>query len=109
MKAEAVVGVADHCGWAILVTVGPEGALLDRRRVDLVEPGFPMLPHHSEGQRLPVDEAVALVGRVRRSAESCSRAVLEALADAVSIPISTIALRASPVLPATIAERLTSY
>ena len=49
----------------MLVTVAGDGTLLDRRRVELVGEGLPKLPHHSEGQRLPLDEAVELVERVR--------------------------------------------
>ncbi len=64
-----IIGVSDHGGWAVLVTVARDGTLLDRRRVELVGEGLPKLPHHSEGQRLPPDEAVKLVERVRVSAE----------------------------------------
>jgi hypothetical protein len=35
-----------------------DGTLLDRRRVELVDEGLPKLPHHNEGQALPLDEAV---------------------------------------------------
>jgi hypothetical protein len=108
-KGNAHVGVSDHCGWAVLITVDGAGNLLDRRRVELIEAGLPWLPHHSEGQRLPIDEAVALVDRVTRSANACARACLEALAATVPAKISTIALRASPTLPATVAERISSY
>ena len=48
----ALIGVFDHCGWAILVTVGRDGSLLDRRRVELVDRGLPKLPHHHEAQTL---------------------------------------------------------
>jgi hypothetical protein len=37
--------------------------------VELVGEGLPKIPHHGEGQGLPFDEAVALVERVRVSAE----------------------------------------
>jgi hypothetical protein len=68
-KNGGVIGVSDHGGRAVLVTVARDGTLLDRRRVELVDEGLPKIPHHSEGQRLPLDEAVALVERVRVSAE----------------------------------------
>jgi len=51
-KKDGIIGVSDHGGWAVLVTVAPDGTLLDRRRVELVGEGLPKLPHHSEGQRL---------------------------------------------------------
>ena len=31
----AATGVSDHGGWAVLVTLAPDGALLDRRRMEL--------------------------------------------------------------------------
>jgi hypothetical protein len=60
-----IIGVSDHGGWAVLVTVTRAGALLDRRRVELVDEYLPAIPHHHEGQLLPPDEALALVERVR--------------------------------------------
>jgi hypothetical protein len=108
-KGTAFVGAADHCGWAILVTVARDGTLIDRRRVDLVEDGLPKLPHHHDCQGLPVDEAVALVARVRRSADACARACLESLARSVPATIAGISIRACPPLPATVAERVSNY
>jgi hypothetical protein len=52
---------------------------------------------------------VALVERVRRSADVHSTACLEALATAVSAEIAGIALRACPPLPATVEERISDY
>jgi hypothetical protein len=46
----AVVGVSDHGGWAVLVTVARDGMLLDRRRVELVDDDLPGIPHHHESQ-----------------------------------------------------------
>src|SRR5258707_10910082 len=68
-----IIGVSDHGGWAVLVTVARDGTLLDRRRVELVGEGLPKLPHHSEGQGLPLDEAVELVERAagRRRGTRC--------------------------------------
>ena len=74
----ATVGVAEHGNSAVLVTVTPGGELLDRRRIDLTEPGLPTHPHHHEGswavgrylstpgaRALPLADVVALVERVR--------------------------------------------
>ena len=105
----AVIGVSDHGGWAVLVTVDGSGALLDRRRVTLVDDGLPAIPHHSEGQGLPIDEAVALVERVRASAERHATLALDAVSAAMPGCALGIALRQCPELPATIAERITSY
>ena len=108
-KETATVGVADHCGWAVLVTVASNCKLVDRRRVELVDGALPKLPHHHEAQSLPVDEAVALVERVRRSAHAFANACLETLAAGTSMPIAAIALRECPPLPATVPERLANY
>jgi hypothetical protein len=103
-----IIGVSDHGGWAVLVTVARDGTLLDRRRVELVAEGLPKIPHHSEGQRLSVDEAVELVERVRFSAERYAALALDAVAK--SVPnIRGIALRECPELPPTIAERIKDY
>ena len=82
-KNSGIIGVSDHGGWAVLVTVARDGTLLDRRRVELVGEGLPRLPHHSEGQRLPLDEAVELVERVRVSAERHAVLALNAVTMAV--------------------------
>ena len=37
-RPRATVGVSDHAGWAALMTVGADGSVLDRRRVELVDP-----------------------------------------------------------------------
>ena len=111
MKAPraGVIGVSDHGGWAVLVTADNRGALLDRRRVDLVDEGLPKIPHHSEGQGLPIDEAVKLVERVRASAERHAKLVFDSVAMALHGPILGIALRQCPELPPTVAERITNY
>ena len=53
LSDEGIIGVSDHGGWAVLVTVAGDGPLLDRRRVELVDQDLPKIPHHSEGQTLP--------------------------------------------------------
>jgi hypothetical protein len=108
LKTGGVIGVSDHGGWAVLVTVGGDGTLLDRRRVELVDDGLPKIPHHSECQRLPIDEAVKLLERVRASAEK--KAVLALDEVAMAVPrILGVALRQCPELPATVAERIQDY
>jgi len=108
-KKDGIIGVSDHGGWAVLVTVASDGTLLDRRRVELVDEGLPKIPHHSEGQGLPIEEAVALVGRVEASAKRHSTLVLDAVAATVPGRIVGVALRQCPELPATIAERIKDY
>jgi hypothetical protein len=82
--------------------------VIDRRRVVLIDDGLPVLPHHHDAQKLPVDEGVALVERVRASAERCARAALAELASSPR-PVRGIALRKCPALPPTIAERIANY
>jgi len=108
LKNGGIVGVSDHGGWAVLVTVARDGTLLDRRRVELVDDDLPAIPHHHEAQLLPPDEAVALIDRVRASAERHAVVALDAVAAAVP-DIRGIALREYQPLPPTIAERLKDY
>jgi hypothetical protein len=107
-KNGAILGVSDHGGWAVLVTVARDGALLDRRRVELVDDTLPSLPHHHEGQLIPMNEAVVLVRKVRASAKRHAVRALDAVAMAVP-NILGIALRSCPQLPATTAERIKDY
>jgi hypothetical protein len=106
---DGIIGVSDHGGWAILVTVASDWTLLDRRRVELVDEGLPKIPHHSEGQALPIEEAVALVERVQVSAERHAKLVLDEVAMTVPRHILGVALRQCPALPPTIAERVKDY
>jgi hypothetical protein len=117
-KGAAAVGVVENGNSAVLVTIGPGGTLLDRRRIDLTE-GLPTHPHHHEGswavgrylntpgaRRLSLADAVTLVEKVREAAKRGARAELELLATAVSGPIGAISLRACPELPATTEGRI---
>jgi hypothetical protein len=118
LQSAAVVGVAEHGNSAVLVTIAPDGELLDRRRVDLTH-GLPTHPYHHEGswavgryanspwaRRISLADAVALVERVRESAARGARESLEALAATVPAPIESIAIRVCPGLPATTEERI---
>ena len=107
-KDGAIIGVSDHGGWAVLVTVTRDGTLIDRRRVELVDQGLPKIPHHSEAQRMPLADAVELIERVRMSAEKHAVLALDGVAKAVP-RILGVALRKCPPLPPTIAERIQDY
>ena len=117
-KHAAAVGVAEHGNSAVLVTLAPDGAFLDRRRIDLTH-GLPTHPYHHEGswavgrylnsswaRTISLPDAVALVERVREAAAQGARESLEALAAAVPVPIAGIAIRVCPKLPATTEERI---
>ncbi len=115
----AAVGVAENGSSAVLVTVASGGKLLDRRTIELIEPGMPTHPHHHQGswavgrylnspwaRPTTLPEAITLVERVRESAASGARRGLEALAAAVAVPLARIALRECPGLPSTIGARI---
>jgi hypothetical protein len=86
------LGIADHLGWAVAVTAGPDHTVVDRRRIELVEPGVSAAPIHYESARLDVPATEALVATVRASVV---RATLAAL-DELPGPIASISLRFWP-------------
>lgn len=90
------VGIAHHYGWAVAVTAAADHQVVDRRRIDLIEPGMPTAPIHHEGKLLDDAAAAALVGRVRASAARATAASLDELAAAVSEPIVSLSLRGWP-------------
>ncbi|WP_428407416.1 hypothetical protein [Hyphococcus sp.] len=117
-KPSAIVGVAEHGNSAELVTVGPGGDLLDRRRVDLTH-DLPAMPYHHEGawavgryrdsewsRDISLEEAVALIETVHKAADKGAEKILKALAKDVSAEISRIAIRECPPLPPTIEARI---
>lgn len=99
------VGIAHHFGWAVAVTASADHRVVDRRRIELIEPGLPAAPVHHEGgphvlhQRAdPLDDAAlaALVAQVRASVVRATSAALDELAAAAPEPIDSIAIRAWP-------------
>jgi hypothetical protein len=117
-KKGAVAGVAEHGNSAVLVTIGLDGKLLDRRTVDLTR-GLPTHPYHHEGswavgryidspwaREISLPDAVALVELVQAAAARGAREALESLASAVPGAIDSIALRICPALPETTIERI---
>src|SRR4051794_35640705 len=90
------LGIADHFGWAVAVTASPDHKVVDRRRIELVEPGVTPAPIHYESSRLDVAATVELVATVRASVARATAAAFDELADAVSEPIVSISLRTWP-------------
>jgi len=88
------LGIAHHFGWAVAVTASADHAVVDRRRIELVEPGMPAAPIHRAGKPLDDAGAAALVARVRASAVRATSAALDGLATAVPEPIVSMSLRA---------------
>ncbi len=111
-----VVGVADHNGWAVLVSaaaVNGVPTVIDRRRVSLIEKGVPSQPYHHETLALSDAESEQLLRKVRRSIASCTALALDHLAADLSprYRVAAITIRQPPLadLPATIGEVHRSY
>ena len=90
------LGIAHHFGWAVAVTASPDHSVVDRRRLELLEPGVPDAPIHHEGKPLDDDACAALVAEVRASAVRATAASLDELTAAVGRPIVSMSLRAWP-------------
>jgi hypothetical protein len=90
------LGIADHFGWAVAVTASRDHEVVDRRRIDLVEPGVCAAPIHYESHRLDVPETEALVAEVRSSVVRATSAAYDELTEALPEPIASISLRRWP-------------
>ena len=90
------VGIAHHLGWAVAVTASADHEVVDRRRIELIEPGVSTAPIHHEGKPLDDAAAATLAANVRASASRATSASLDELATAISEPIVSMSLRAWP-------------
>jgi hypothetical protein len=90
------LGIADHLGWAVAVTAAADHSVVDRRRIELVEPGVSSAPIHYEGGRLDVAATATLVAVVQASALRACSAALDDLAAALAAPVVSISLRLWP-------------
>ena len=90
------LGIADHLGWAVAVTASAEHEVVDRRRIELVEPGLSAAPIHYESRRLDLAATVALVAEVRASVVRATTAALDEVAAALPAPVVSISLRTWP-------------
>jgi hypothetical protein len=99
------IGIAHHFGWAVAVTASGNYEVVDRRRIELIEPGVPTAPIHHQGGLHPLhrsanpldDNALtALVIAVRASVVRATLSALDQLATASPEPIASISLRAWP-------------
>ena len=90
------LGIADHLGWAVAVTASADHEVVDRRQIELVEPGVSPAPIHYESSRLDVAATAALVAQVRASVVRATAAALDELATALPAPVVSISLRAWP-------------
>jgi hypothetical protein len=90
------LGIADHLGWAVAVTASGDHEVVDRRRIELVEPGVSSAPLHHESGRLDVAATTALVAQVRASVARAASAALDEIATALPAPVRSISLRRWP-------------
>jgi hypothetical protein len=99
------VGIAHHFGWAVAVTASLDHEVVDRRRLELIEPGLPSAPvHHVGGPHdlhrptAPLDDQAlaALVADVRASVVRATTTALDELAAAVPRPILSLSVRSWP-------------
>src|SRR5262249_15225556 len=77
------VGLVAKTGWAAAVVLegtGPDPVVLDRCRLDLLNPGTPAHVYHAAAE-LDGPEAARLVSKVRTEAVDGARRTLTALAD----------------------------
>ncbi len=97
------IGIAHHLGWAVVVSAADDHGVVDRRRIELVEPGLPEAPVHHVGgphamhqqaEPLGDDELAALVSRVRASAVRGAASAFDELAGELTEPVQSMSLRA---------------
>jgi hypothetical protein len=90
------VGIAHHFGWAVAVTASAGHVVMDRRRIELIEPGMPTAPIEHEAKSLDDGAAARMVAEVRASALRATSASLDELADSLPEPVVSMSLRAWP-------------
>lgn len=90
------LGIAHHFGWAVAVTASSDYRVIDRRRIELIEPGVAMAPIHHEGKPLDDVAAAELVAEVRASSLRATAASLDELTASLPGPIVSMSLRLWP-------------
>jgi hypothetical protein len=90
------LGIAHHLGWAVAVAASADHRVVDRRRIELIEPGMAAAPIHHEGKPLDDAATAALVAQVRASVVRATSASLDQLVSALPEPIVSMSLRAWP-------------
>ena len=90
------MGIAHHLGWAVAVTASGGHDVVDRRRIELIEPGMPAAPIEHDARPLSDDAAARMVAAVRASALRATSASLDQLAASLPGPVVSVSLRAWP-------------
>lgn len=84
MITHVALGLRAHSGWAALVVIAGAPcspavpAVIDRRRIELIDPGLPRQPYHA-AERLDLQEAEKLVRRCADTARLLGRQALRAV------------------------------
>jgi hypothetical protein len=90
------LGIADHLGWAVAVTASADYEVIDRRRIELVEPGVSAAPIHYDGRRHDVAGMAELIKEVRASVVRATSTALDDIAATLPEPVVSISLRTWP-------------
>jgi hypothetical protein len=99
------LGVAHHFGWAVAVSASDSHEVVDRRRLELIEPDLPVAPiHHAGGvheihrwgEQLDDAQLSELVTEVRTAVRRATARGLDELTDVVGGPFDSISLRTWP-------------
>jgi hypothetical protein len=90
------VGIAHHLGWAVTVTASAGHGVVDRRRIELIEPGMPAAPVEHQAKTFNDDATARMAAEVRASALRATSASLDQLAASLPVPIVSMSLRAWP-------------
>jgi len=90
------VGIVHHLGWAVAVAASAGHEVVDRRRIELIEPGVPAAPIEHEAKPLDDDVAARMVAEVRASVLRATSASLDQLAASLPGPVVSMSLRAWP-------------
>jgi len=99
------IGVAHHFGWAVAVTTDSDFNVVDRRRIELIEPGHPAAPIHHVGgphqlhRNAPTitdHDLSVLVAAVKVCSLRTASAEFDRLASDLPCPIESISVRAWP-------------
>jgi hypothetical protein len=110
VMSEYSIGIEDHYAWANLVSVtalGPDELLVDKRRVELLDPLLAASPYHGATLRMLPSDAETLVRDVRASANDRAMSALSSLVGELApATCRGVAIRVPPLpdLPASVAD-----
>ena len=108
---EAAIGLRPHTGWTALVVIGrAPSVLLDRRRLELLDPSDPAQLYHAAAER-DLDDAARLVAQTAAAVDAlAARTLRNVLAEQRARGRNVVAcgligtLRTTPALAATLAS-----